>query len=200
MSEPSAAVLAAIARQSGAQAAPDKLEQLRAAARELRDQQALIGDLEERTKAAKAAVQEIQMKRLPDLLQDAGVDSVGIPPEGNLPGYDGKLKPYYHANIAESWEPERRAAAFDWLEKNGHGDLIKVTVSAVFGRGDIANARILEDKIRQLGFQPELSYGVPWNTLTSWLREQIEKYGRTPPLDLFGATVGYIVKLVARKT
>jgi hypothetical protein len=35
---------------------------------------------------------------------------------------------------------------------------------------------------------------VPWNTLTAWLKEQVEK-GNTPPLDTIGGEVGRIVKL-----
>lgn len=35
---------------------------------------------------------------------------------------------------------------------------------------------------------------VPWNTLTKWLKEEVEK-GRTPDLDKIGGEVGRIVKL-----
>ena len=42
-------------------------------------------------------------------------------------------------------------------------------------------------------------FGVPWNTLTAFVKEQIEEKKVTPPLELLGATVGRVVQVVKQK-
>ena len=165
----------------------------------LRDAEREKADAEERLREIDQRIQEIKFKTLPDMMQEAGIDRLGLPAQGNLPACDAKLIPYYHANIAAGWEPEKKKAAFDWLEDNGHGDLLKVQVAVTFGRKEIDAARELEGKLAAMGLQPELSMSVPWSTLTAWLKEQVEKYHNQPPLDTIGGTVGSVVKLTPRK-
>jgi hypothetical protein len=195
-------VTEALARKMATGAASPREGQLEAitqAASALRDAEREKQDVEERLRDVNLKIQELRHKTLPDLMHEAGVDRLGLPASGNLPPCDAKLAPYYHANIAADWLPERREAAFDWLEKNGHGDLLKVTVSVTFGKREMPQARKLAATLEGMGLAPQVIPSVPWSTLTAWLREQVEKYRSQPPLDTIGGTVGSVVKLTPRK-
>ena len=199
MNQPSPALAAAM-RQAATQTPDDKLEALRDMARRLRDKEKEITDLDERLRATKAEAAEIRTKKLVDLMAEVGVDKVGLPAEGNYPACDAELRPYYHAVISADWEPERRQAAFAWLDSAGHGDLIKTAITVLLPRDDRAMALSIQHYLEQCGVQHTVLLDVPWNTLTAFVREQVEKYHRTPPLETLGATVGQVVKLKARKT
>ena len=192
----------ALARKMSSGAAAPKegqLQAIRDAGAQLRDAEREKADIEERLRETNQKIQELQFKKLPDLMHEAGIDRLGLPAHGNLPACDAKLQPFYRANIAADWPPEKRQEAFNWLEDHGHGDLLKVSVTVQFGRGDLDKARELEGKLAAMGMQPSIGMSVPWTTLTAWLKEQVEKYHSTPPLETIGGTVGSIVKLIARK-
>ena len=178
---------------------PDRLAALRAGAERLREQEQTVTSAEQVLADAKAEYNRLRHDELPDLMDMAGVDRVGLPAHGNLPACDAVCGPYYHANIAADWPAERRGAAFDWLEKEGHGDLVRVTVSVAFGKAEMEAAQTLAESLRQVGYAPAIAMAVPWTTLTAFVREQIERHQVTPPLDLLGATVGRVVKIKARK-
>jgi len=173
----------------------DKLQALRFIVRAHHDLCNRILDIEEQLNQAKKAKLEMEMRTLPDLFHEAAVDRVGIPEDGNHPAYDAVLTPYYHANIP----PEYREEAFSWLEDHGHGDLIKTTVKVELGRGQREKAKEVESMLQKLGIDYSRDLGVPWNTLTAWLKEQIHKQKPLPPLTTIGASVGNIVKLKERK-
>ena len=177
----------------------DKLEALRQVVRRHRDLTKRIEDLELELNVLKKQKWELETKTMPDLFMDAGVDKVGIAAEGNYPAYDAALSPYYHANISKDMTEEQRQAAFKWLEDEGHGDLIKTQLKVDLGLGDRKSAKKVEAFLQKAGIDYSSELGVPWNTLTSWLKEQIEKQEKIPPLSLIGATVGNIVKLRERK-
>ena len=180
--------------------------------------------LEDELKAVNVDIYQAERKELPDLLDEARVPRITIDADGGTQ-YEAKAQAYYKANIAAEWEEPRRAAAFAWLDQNGHGDLIKTDVTLSFAREDRAFAvafaqwlRMVDmaDLIRQMcgadfalpeglvqlaegknsPVQPGITAkeNVPWNTLTKWLQEMVEK-GETPPLDVIGGEVGRIVKL-----
>lgn len=172
----------------------DKLVKLRSTAQELFNLDSEIAQLEAEVESRKKRLIELSTKTLPDLLDSAGTDKVGLPEVG----VDAVLKPYYRANIAAEWEEERRLKAFDWLAANGHGDMVKVTVTVAFGRQEYDKAQNYAERVRKAGFTPKLDMGVPWTTLTAFVKEQFEA-NDPPPLDLLGATVGRVVKLIERK-
>lgn len=189
-----------------ADAAPraDKLDKVRDAVRRARDLQAEIKDMEELLKERKKQLLTVTQRDLVDIFDDANVTDIGIPKEGNQPGFRAVLKPFYHANIAADWSDERRAAAFSWLDENGHGDIIKDTIVVEFPRG----TRERQLKVMSWLDKEKISYSqalaVPWNTLTSLIKTLTEKMrvaqadGRevTPlPLETLGATVGRVVEV-----
>lgn len=197
-SAPSAAVKAALQRDKTAPS-EDRLEKVRIVLRSARDKDREINDLEARTKELKAQVLELKQKTLPDIYDEASIDNLGLPAEGNLPAYDCKLEPYYHANISADWEPEKREAAFAYLDKTGSGDLIKSVYVVALPRGNRKLAIAVQAALKKLKVDFSTDLSVPWNTLTAWVKEQVEKKNTTPNLDVLGATVGRVVKLKERK-
>ena len=174
----------------------DALEELRAHVRRHRELVIEVTEAEERLKVLKNSLNEMEQKELPDLFHAAGVDKVGLPAEGNHPAYDATLKPYYKANIPEGNKPE----AFAWLNNNGYGDIVKTVFKIEFGLGEETPTKVLEKELTKMGVDYSKDMTVPWQTLTAWLKERIEKRdGDLPPLSLFGATVGTVVKLKERR-
>jgi hypothetical protein len=200
MRRPSAAVAKAVARD----AAPsqDKLDKVRVKVKEARDLDVEISDLHQRLSDKRKRVQELTFRELPDLFQDARITRLDLEPEGNLPGYGVELHPYYKANIAADWEPEKQQRAFDHLEEKGAGDLIKTVITVELGRGTRGTADKIEKFLDKLGVPFESHLGVPWNSLTAWLKAEIRRDKRIPPakeLEAIGATVGTVVTLKPKK-
>lgn len=176
---------------------PDKLETIRAKMRDVRDLTLERQQCESRVEQIKASVLRITQGELPDLLNEAKIDTLGLEAEGNLPPYDLKLKPYYYANIKND-APEA-PEAYTWLEKEGHGDLIRRTYTIVFGKADGKAAKKFEEQLNKLKITYDVSFGVPWNTLTAFVKEQIEKYKIVPPLHLMNGKYGLVADIKPRK-
>ena len=193
--EPSVALRAAVAAHKKPATSDDALDKLRERVRRCRDLLQEIHATEERVAAAKRELNAITMSELPDLFDEHGVTSVGIPEEGNSPAYTAEAKPYYNAKIRD----ENAEEAFSWLDAHGHGDLIKNMFSVEFGRTENKAADTLRAVLEKMDVDYLQKKTVPWNTLTAFVREQIEKHNATLPLDLLGATVGRVVKLKEKK-
>jgi IS1 family transposase len=194
MNTPSPALAAAI---SSTKLAPnaDKLDRLREAAKRLRNLKLEAGDLEARLESRKGEIDTMVKSTLPALFEEAGVMSIGIEAEGNMPAYEAKAWPYYHANIKADWEPEKKNEAFTWLTDHGHGDLIKAVITIEFGQGEYGTRKKVEDWLRKSKVLYTNDRTVPWASLTAFVKEQITKHNTIPPLETLGATVGKVVKL-----
>ena len=106
MSKPSPAVAAAIAANKSKPKSEDRLEAVRNAAKQARDLECEIADLTSIIKVKSEELRTLYQNTIPDLMDDAQVDIIGIPPAGNLPGIDYRLVPYFRAGIAASWPNE----------------------------------------------------------------------------------------------
>ena len=169
----------------------DLLQRITAKAVAARDQAALVKDLEERLAAAKNTLTYITNVDLPDLLDEAGTDTIGLPASGNLPAIDITMHTVHRANIAAGWPEERRSAAFAWLDANGHGDLIKTAVTISWPRELRDKAReFMELFARRYGteIKPEIKEMVHPGTMTAWFKHQVRNGGALPPLDVIGAS------------
>lgn len=178
--------------------AEDKLDKVRDGVRRMRDLRARRADLEEQVAETGRLLYELEFSELPSLFDEARVTNIGLEPEGNQPGVVAKVAPYYKANIAADWSEEKKSAAFEWLDKNGHGGLIKTIISVELPRGSRGLAKQVKSALKKLRVPYTENPGVPWNTLTAFVREQIEG-GNTVPLDTLGATVGRVVKITEAK-
>lgn len=166
--------------------------------------QRLIRDLEAQTKKANVELYDLQTRDMPDLLTEIGTDRVGVPGEGDEPGYDVELSTLTHAAILSDWEQERKDAAFKHLDDLDAGDLIKNTITVTFPRGHDDERQEWLRKVRGLNLDfdpPELveSRTVPWNTLTAWVKEQLRKGNKELVLEKIGATHGTFAVINKRK-
>src|SRR5690348_18497305 len=97
-----------------------------------RDLQLTISDQEASLSENQAALNSLNRNRLPELFNEAGVDSLGLVAVANLPAYTAKLSPYYKAVFAVGWDEEKREEALKELESHGAGNLAKRVVSVSF--------------------------------------------------------------------
>lgn len=63
----------------------------------------------------------IRMTELPEAMEDAGIERIGVAGVGNV---------HLRHDLWASVESGQKAAAWEWLEDQGHGDLITRTVNA----------------------------------------------------------------------
>ena len=174
----------------------DKLERLRYFGKELYELSEEIKDDEKGLKEKKTRAQGMIHKTLPDLMAELRLDNIGLEAENA----DVVARAYYKANISAEWEEERRNLAFEWLEANGFGALIKNDVTYSFRRGEedkmawlmdivpraaVKRAEAMAEPARLEGrdVRPEetwdiptgtLKKNVPHSTLTSMVKTQTE--------------------------
>lgn len=178
----------------------DQLFALRNAAAEMRDLQIEIENLEDRLQQSKRKLKLLQREQLPDMMDIAGVDQIGLPAADNLPAYDLILKPYIHANISAQWPPERQAEALQALTEAGHGSLIRTQIHIHLPRGyhDLV-ADMLNLLREKYNVSAEVRETVHSSTLTAFVKDAITNNQPLPPFEVIGADVGRIAQLKERK-
>ena len=190
--------------------APDKLDLIHRKMREARDLKLEIRDLEEELKAKKNKYNEVTMRDLPDMMMDVRQNYLELPAEGNHPAVAFRVKPYYKANIDNN-DPNS-VKAYQWLEEHGEGDIIKRQVTANLGKDSGSEYAEITEFLENLDIPYESKFGVPWNTLTAWLKDRHQRWlgqqGKSirsdesidmPPLELFGAFIGQVVEVKEQK-
>lgn len=186
-------------RETDAQRVPvDKLDAIRAKMRELRDEQIVKAELEEKLKAHNIRINDLLWSELPTVMDENLVRSFEIGPEGNKPPLSISIEDYYKANIPA----ERQEEAYAFLKTRKAEDLIKKQFIISFGLGEAKQAEAFERNLVKAKVPFEVKQGVPWNTLTAWFREEYRKRPvsfKTATLELLGATVGRVAKVVKAK-
>lgn len=188
------AELLAAMRAEAREATPDQLKNIRKLAREMRDAGLKIAELQERITKHTERIEEIKWHDLLNAMDEAGMRAMTLEGEGNLPAYEIKTGAYYHANIAADWPPEQRDPAFAWLNKHEPG-MLRNQFVVEFGKNSRAQQKALEKTLKAMKIPFSNTFGVPWNTLTAYVKEQIEEHNTTPPLELLGAKVGRIATI-----
>jgi hypothetical protein len=172
---------------------------LKELAADARDTKLEIEDLTNRVTALKKKEQTLLQEEIPALMDECHVDKVGLPASGNAPAYDLNLVPFYSANIAAGWDEARRKEGFEYLESLGEGDLIKTVISVPFARENRSDAVAVASELQQRGLVTVVAENVHTQTLTAWLKRQVEDKGFMPDLIKIGAQVGRTVKMKERK-
>lgn len=174
--------------------------------RRLASECARFADLEARIRSTKEALElmsrehhELESRTLPDLFDRCMTDKLGVP--GAM--LDVVVAPVYHANIRADWPEEQREAAFLALEEIGGSELIRLSLTISLHPGQVEEMRRLQELVRGLNWLPNaamsVSRSVPWNTLTAFLRELVERGVQGIPLDALGARIGRYCKIVKRR-
>jgi hypothetical protein len=162
----------------------DRLDDIRDLVDGIKSHDKKIEDLELQLEAVKSERHRMATEFLPDLMLGAGIQSIRLA-DGTFVYVDK----FYNAKIPD----ERKPAAFNWLDTNGFGGLIKTEITTKHTRGDRRNALRALELLKKHGFVPLQKDEVHWQTLRAWVKEQIEG-GAPPPKDLFGTYIGNIAK------
>jgi hypothetical protein len=145
--------------------------------------------------AEKQAAAELAVKRAEDALQKAQdelrkiaegelpelMDSLGLEEFRTATGLKIEVKEMIRASIPKP----REAEAFAWLRANNHDALIKRSLVVSFGKGEDDEANTLGTQLTEEGYSFDDKQAVHAQTLSAFVREQLEK-GKEIPIDLLG--------------
>lgn len=142
-----------------------------------------IFDLEDKAKAAKERLKEVQEIELPNAMAEVQMSSFTL-----ADGTKVSIKEDYYASIAkEDDEFFKRSRAFAWLRNNSFGALIKNQVICEFGKGEDELAQRALEMLALEGFNAIQSQNVHPMTLKAFVKEQCTKGEQEFPMDIFNA-------------
>lgn len=161
------------------------LDQMAALARALVDADGSVEQAELNLKEAKERARVLREETIPSAMQELGLEELKLDTGQKL-----SVKQDVYASIPTA----QKDAAFQWLEDNGFGGLIKVEVAADFRKGEADAALELFKELQQRGLQVGFNQSVHAQTLKAFLREQLAA-GTNVPLDIFGARPVWTAKI-----
>jgi hypothetical protein len=164
---------------------------LRSLAGELRSREAALSSLEERVKEEQAEIRRITTGDMVDLMHELDVRSYELAADGNYPAMSFKLANHYTGSIPKEWPEPQREAAFDLIPE----ELIKITVKAIFAKGEARQAESLAEELVTTGYTVVVDKEVNHMTLKAWLRETYESDGDLPDLELINSSIFPEVKV-----
>lgn len=147
-----------------------------------------VEEIEARLKDKKEQLKKVQEFDLPEAMAEVGVASFTM-----ANGCKVAVKPYYSGKIDE----ENCDACFGWLRENDFGDLIKHEFAVSLPKGEDDKAKELMATLRALGLGYKDKEGVHPQTLSAFIREQVEK-GAAFPLETFKAYIGRKAKITTK--
>ena len=151
----------------------DKIQEMQAV------QKALEMD-EEQIKQKKKHLEHLSSEVIPTMLSEMGLSFLKL-----ADGSSVEVKTNYSATITQAKKEE----AFNWLRKNGLGDIIKNEISVSFGRNEDNKAADYAELAKGQGFEPTQKLKVEPMTLKALVRERLEA-GKEMPTELFNIFVG----------
>jgi len=159
----------AMKRTDNIQSLADQVERLEAMQQQLEIQEDAI-------KEKKKQIQHISGEVIPTMMSEMGLAELKLHDGSHL-----KVSTSYRATITEA----NKVAAFNWLRKNGLGDIIKNEISVSFGRNEDNKAADYAALAQERGYQPTQKLKVEPMTLKALVRERIEA-GKEMPTEIFG--------------
>lgn len=135
---------------------------------------------------AKEELRDIQERQLPEKMAEVGFSEIKL-----NDGTKIVIEDFYNAHISRNHADQ----AFDWLESNGFGDIIKHEVGVKFNKDQALDAASAFDQLRAMGFTPYNNKGVHPSTLKAWVKEQIQNGNGDIPTELFGLFIGSRAKI-----
>jgi hypothetical protein len=174
----------------------DKLDKLRKCVQDMRVLDVQITDLESQATELNKKLYAIRSKELVDLFDETGVNHIGLPAEGNYPAYDVELKQIVRANIGTAVDPkvEDYSAAIKYITAT-EPDMLKSVYTIAFGKGEDKKRKAFEVLLRKAKVDYSSTFGVPHQTLTAWVKQQLNNKKHVP-LKLINATVERIATVI----
>jgi|TARA_R110000868_G_scaffold118_6_gene1222 hypothetical protein len=158
----------------------DGLKSVSILAQRIREAEKAIETAEAFLKTRKEEMQQLTDELLPAAMEELGMKSFVLEDGAKV-----EVRQLYGASIPVARKPE----AFEWLREQGFDDIIKNSVTCIFGRGEDDKAHSFRDMATEQGFEPQQKEDVHASTLKAWVRERVEA-GDDFPMDLFGAFIG----------
>jgi len=156
------------------------LTSVAALARQIRDQEESIAQLEDSLKEQKKTLLKLTDEEMPAMLAEIGISKFSLDDGSTV-----EVKQTYGASILVDNRPQ----AYEWLREHGYDDIIKNTVLCQFGRGEDDQASAFAAFAQQQGYVPEQKTEIHPQTLRAFIKERVEE-GEAFPMELFGAWVG----------
>jgi hypothetical protein len=147
---------------------------------------------EEALQKCKQAEEQLLNKDIPELLAKMRLDECTT-----ASGIEVKVKREIKASLPGLERIEARLGAFRWLVDNGHGGVIKNSVSVALDRGQDERADALVVELRAKGFEVESKKDVHAQTLGALVRELMAE-GKIVPRENFNLFDMRIAKLTRR--
>ncbi len=154
----------------------DNIQSLADQVERLEDLEARLRLQEDEIKGTKAQIQKVSGDIIPTMMSEMGLAELKLHDGSHL-----KVSTSYRATITEA----NKVAAFNWLRKNGLGDIIKNEISVSFGRNEDNKAADYAALAQERGYQPTQKLKVEPMTLKALVRERIEA-GKEMPTEIFG--------------
>lgn len=180
---------AELARDAAASAVPNDhaLAEVAALAESQVELEARIAAAETRLEVLRAEHHRLAGQLLPEAMRALGLTTLKL-----VSGEKVDVKPILRASIPA----EHRDAALAWLDAHGFGDLVKHDVSASFGKGEDAEARLFLELAVARGVPVEDRRTVHPQTLAAFVREQDDAGAELPEqlLGVFRADVAKITR------
>jgi hypothetical protein len=136
----------------------------------------LIAKAEEQEEAAKktaADVMRLLRTDIPELLKELKLEEAVLK--------DLNIKVKLSSGVEASIPEEQRAAAFEWLAKNGYGAIVRAEVSCLFGAAELEKAEKCKAALLKAKYTPTVSMSVPAPTLKAWAKERLSQGKEIPP-------------------
>jgi len=154
----------------------DNIQSLADQVQTLESLDADIKETENKLKEKKKELERLSGEVIPTMLSEMGLSELRLQDGSSI-----KVSTSYRAHISVA----NKEAAFNWLRKNGLGDIIKNEISVSFGRNEDNKAADYAELAKGQGFQPTQKMKVEPMTLKALVRERIEA-GKEMPTEIFG--------------
>jgi len=145
-----------------------------------------IASAEEALKILKAEERVINQGEIPQLMANLGMEKLTL--------LDGRTLTVKEA-VQVSIPAPMKIGAFAWMDENGHGDLIKIALTAKFARGESDKAQHALELINAYSGNASLTESVHTGTLKAWARVELEQ-GHSLPVQYFKV---HVVKMTTVK-
>jgi|TARA_R110000803_G_scaffold208751_1_gene277659 hypothetical protein len=158
-------------------------------AKNIRDKEELISQLEEKLSSEKKSLLKLTDEDLPGMFIELGLNKLELDDGSTV-----EVKQTYGASI----RVDNRPAAYDWLRDHDYDDIIKNTVACSFGKGEDDIAKQFSEFALTQGFDAQTKTEVHPQTLRAFIKERVES-GDEFPMELFGAWVGQRATIKLKK-
>lgn len=162
-----------------------------------------LNGVRDRLVEAQLEVQKLQDREgalservIPELLAEEGLDGLSLDDgrklsiksdvRASIPSLSGAMREKDPARREAMLA--RREEALRFLVDSGNGGLIKSELSVGFGQGELARAEELSAALEAQGFAPSLAETVNAQSLSAFVREQLEQ-GSDLPLEALSVSV-----------